>query len=57
MIVAVDGYAVRSADDVVRMVASRVPGETLTLTLVRGEERKAVQAKLGARPDAPETNP
>ena len=38
-------------------VASRVPGETLSLTVVRGEERKTLRAKLGARPDAPETNP
>jgi S1-C subfamily serine protease len=48
---------VRSADDVVRMISSRVPGETLTVTVVRGEERKVLRAKLGARPDAPETNP
>ena len=57
VIVAIDGQPVRSADDVVRIVASRVPGETLSLTVVRGEERKTLRAKLGARPDAPETNP
>ena len=57
VIVAIDGRAVNSADDVVREVSTRLPGETVRLTVVRGTERKSVEAKLGARPDAPETNP
>jgi S1-C subfamily serine protease len=48
---------VQTADDVVRMVGANVPGQTITLTIVRGDERKSLQAKLGARPDAPDTNP
>ena len=56
VIVAVDGRPVRSADQVVRDIGSRLPGETIRLTVVRGHERKTLIAKLGARPDA-ETNP
>src|SRR5262249_28523121 len=56
VIVALDGRPVRSADEVVREVSSRVPGETIRLTIVRGQTRKPVTAKLGARPDT-ETNP
>jgi S1-C subfamily serine protease len=56
VIVAVDGRPVRSADEIVREVSSRLPGETIRLTVVRGQTRKTVTAKLGARPDT-ETNP
>ena len=52
VIVAINGQPVRSADDVVRDIASRLPGETVRLTVVRGQERKTLIAKLGARPDA-----
>jgi S1-C subfamily serine protease len=57
VIVSLDGRPVRSADDVVREVSSRLPGETVRLTVVRGQTRKTLSAKLGARPDTPETNP
>jgi len=56
VIVAVNGRPVRSADQVVRDVSSRLPGEVIRLTVVRGETRRTLTAKLGARPD-PETNP
>jgi S1-C subfamily serine protease len=56
VIVAVDGRPVRSADEVVREVSARLPGETILLTFVRGQTRKTVTAKLGARLDT-ETNP
>ena len=56
VIVSVDGRPVRSADEVVREVGSRLPGETIRLTVVRGQSRKTLTAKLGARPDS-ETNP
>ena len=51
VIVAVNGHPVRSADQVVRDIGSRLPGETIRLTVVRGQERKTLIAKLGARPD------
>jgi len=56
VIVAVNGQPVRSADQVVRDVSSRLPGETIRLTVVRGDTRKTLSAKLGARPSA-DTNP
>jgi 2-alkenal reductase len=56
VIVAVNGHPVRSADQVVRDIGSRLPGETIRLTVVRGQERKTLIAKLGARPDA-DTSP
>jgi S1-C subfamily serine protease len=56
VIVAVDGRPVRSADEVVREVSSRLPGEKITLAVVRGKTQKTVTAKLGARPDTV-TNP
>jgi S1-C subfamily serine protease len=51
-IVAIDGIPVRSAEDVVRIVAERlVPGETATFTVVRGGRRLVVPVKLDARPE------
>ena len=57
VIVAIDGQPVQTADDVVRMVGAKVPGQAITLTIMRGAERKSLRATLGARPDAPDTNP
>jgi S1-C subfamily serine protease len=49
-IVAIDGIPVRTAEDVVRIVASRLlPGETARFTLVRGSRRRTVPVKLGER--------
>jgi len=56
LIVAIDGRAVRSADDVVRQVAARLPGELAALTIMRGGERRVVRVRLGSRPVAPETS-
>ena len=52
VIVAVDGTAVRSADDVVRVVADRLPGQTVELTILRDGRRRNVQVRLGTRPAA-----
>jgi S1-C subfamily serine protease len=56
LIVAIDGQVVRSADDVVRQVAARLPGEFASLTIVRDGERRVVRVRLGSRPAAPETS-
>lgn len=56
LIVAIDGQAVRSADDVVRQVAARLPGELAALTIIRGGEQRVVRVRLGSRPAAPETS-
>jgi S1-C subfamily serine protease len=53
VIVAIDGETVQSAEDVVRAVTARLPGETATFTIVRGKERLDVAVKLGQRPANP----
>ena len=57
VILSVDGQQVLSADDVVREVGERLPGQTIALTILRDDERKVVRIRLGARPVAPETSP
>jgi 2-alkenal reductase len=50
-IVAINGVPVRSAEDVVRIVAERlVPGETARFTVVRGSRRRVVPVTLDERP-------
>jgi S1-C subfamily serine protease len=50
-IVAIDGIPVRSAEDVVRIVADRLePGQTAPFTVVRGRRRLVVPVRLGSRP-------
>ena len=50
-IVAIDGQPVRNAEDVVRIVANTLlPGEVARFTVVRGQQRRVVQIKLGERP-------
>jgi S1-C subfamily serine protease len=52
-IVAIDGIPVQSAEDVVRIVASRLyPGDVARFTLVRGRARRTVAVTLGERPPA-----
>ncbi|MBW3593283.1 MAG: trypsin-like peptidase domain-containing protein [Actinobacteria bacterium] len=53
LIVAIDGTEVDSAEDVVREVTRRSPGETLRLTIWRGDERHVVPVELGERPMTP----
>jgi S1-C subfamily serine protease len=50
-IVAIDGLPVTNAEDVVRIVASRLdPGETAKFSVVRGKVRRTVSVVLGERP-------
>ena len=50
-IVAIDGIPVRSAEDVVRIVAEHLaPGETAAFTVVRGHRRLTVPVELDMRP-------
>jgi S1-C subfamily serine protease len=54
LIVAIDGRPVGSAEDVVRMVTEQlVPGQTIRLTILRGDERLVVPLRLGDRPANP----
>ncbi len=56
LIVAIDGAPVRTAEDVVREVTERLPGETARLTVLRGSERLVIDVKLGERPPNPDQN-
>jgi S1-C subfamily serine protease len=50
-ILAIDGIPVADAEDVVRIVASRLfPGESARFTVVRGAVRRDVRVRLGERP-------
>ena len=52
-IVAIDGIPVTGAQDVVRIVTTRlVPGETARFTVVRGAHRRVVSVTLDQRPAA-----
>ena len=53
LIVAIDGKAVDTADDVVRAVTTRLPGQELTFTIVRGAQRRTITVTLGTRPEIP----
>jgi 2-alkenal reductase len=53
VIVAIDGRPVRSADDVVRGVAYRLPGQRVRFTVVRDGKRLTVPVRLGERPEVP----
>jgi S1-C subfamily serine protease len=57
VIVAIDGKPVRSADDVVREISERLPGQTVAVTIVRDSDRKLMRVRLGSRPTAPGSNP
>jgi 2-alkenal reductase len=56
VVVALDGQPVRREDDLSRLLVARRPGDVVTLTVVRGHERRKLRVKLGERPlDAPTT--
>ena len=55
VIVSIDGRRVLSADDVVRAVAYRFPGQVVRLMVVRDGKRMNVRVRLGERPAAPES--
>ena len=57
VIVAIDGKPVRSADDVVREISERLPGQAVAVRIVRDSDRKLVRVRLGSRPTAPGSNP
>jgi 2-alkenal reductase len=54
LIIAIDGRPVETAEDVVRAVTERLlPGQTIHLTILRGDERLVVEVVLGDRPPNP----
>jgi 2-alkenal reductase len=51
LIVAIDGHPVRTFDDMLSyLITNKGPGETVVLTVVRGNERVDIPITLGARP-------
>ncbi|WP_049969447.1 S1C family serine protease [Haladaptatus cibarius] len=51
IIVGIDGYRVRSSEDLSSYLATETrPGETVELTVIRNGERQTVNVTLGARP-------
>jgi 2-alkenal reductase len=53
LIVAVDGREVETAEDVVRAVTQRLPGERARFEILRGGRRVIVEVVLGERPRNP----
>ena len=53
VVVAIDGTEVETAEDVVREVTERLPGEHVAFTVQRGSERRVVDVVLGERPRTP----
>jgi 2-alkenal reductase len=54
LIVAIEGQVVASAEDVVRVITEQlVPGQTIHLTILRGDQRLVVPLRLGERPANP----
>ena len=49
-IVELDGQPVRGAASVATIVRSKRPGDTVTVTYYRGDDRRSVQVTLGSRP-------
>jgi 2-alkenal reductase len=54
VIVALDDQPVDGADDVVRGIAERLPGQVARFTILRGGKRRVVRVTLGVRPDQPD---
>jgi S1-C subfamily serine protease len=55
LIVAIGGYPVRNAEDVVRIVTGRlVPGQVTRFTILRGGNRREVPVRLAQRPANPQ---
>jgi len=50
IITAFDGKSLSSMDDLVGMIAARDPGDTVELTVLRGNETVQIQATLSERP-------
>jgi S1-C subfamily serine protease len=53
LVVAVDGEPIRNGDDVVRAISTRLPGQTVALTVYRNGRRRTIPVRLGARPEHP----
>jgi S1-C subfamily serine protease len=53
VILQVDGHDVVEPNDLARLVATKKPGEKVTMTVLRDGKREQVEVTLGKRPDGP----
>jgi S1-C subfamily serine protease len=53
VILQVEGHDVRGPDDLALFIANHAPGDEVTLTILRDNERQEVELTLGKRPDSP----
>ena len=53
VILQVDGHDVVSSDDLAEAISSHRPGDVVTLTILRDNERREVKVTLGKRPNNP----
>lgn len=51
VILQIEGHDVIEPDDLARLIATRKPGETVTMTILRDGKKKDVKVTLGKRPD------
>jgi len=54
VVLSVDGHAVGDNGDLSRYIASKAPGATVRLDLLRGKSRQTANVTLGTFPDSPE---
>jgi len=53
VILQVDGHDIVSPDDLAEVISAHRPGDEVTVTILRDNERKEIELKLGKRPDTP----
>jgi putative serine protease PepD len=54
IIVKVEGSAVNSTERLRELVAEKKPGDTISVEILRGEDRRSLDIKLGRQPPTPE---
>ncbi len=52
VILEVDGHKVILPDDLARLIATKKPGEKVTMTVLRDGEKEQIEVTLGKRPDS-----
>ncbi|TMK58161.1 MAG: PDZ domain-containing protein [Actinobacteria bacterium] len=53
VILQVEGHDIVSPDDLAEVISAHQPGDEVTVTILRDNERKEIELKLGKRPDSP----
>ncbi len=53
VILQVDGHDIVTPDDLAEIISAHQPGDGVKVTILRDNERKEIELKLGKRPDSP----